>query len=227
MADMTFATAWTQGRHLIDGPEGILEVLVDVPTVFPPRGLAIVAHPQPLLGGSAQHKVPHFLAKSLTEAGWLVVRPNFRGVGGSAGVHDGGNGEANDLLWLTQTLREQLRPRSLSLIGVSFGAYVQAKVAAQLQFQDQIAGHVILAAMPWGEVEGGRRYDTPQAITNALVIHGELDERVPLAAVLEWARVGSQVVSVIPGSDHLFTGKLPTLRKLILDFLSVPGHLIS
>ena len=80
--------------------------------------------------------------------------------------------------------------------------------------------------MPWGEVEGGRRYETSQGIANALVIHGEFDDRVPLAAVLEWARGGSQVISVIPGSDHLFTGKLPMLRKQILDFLSVSEHFV-
>lgn len=222
---MSTAMALTPGKHLIDGPYGAIELLVDVPAAQPHKGLAIVAHPQPILGGSAQHKVPHFLAKALSEAGWLVVRPNFRGVGGSAGEHDRGNGESIDLLWLTQTLRGDLSPSALALVGISFGAYVQAKVAAHLQAQGMGADHVVLAAMPWGEVEGGRSYDTPQGITNALVIHGELDDRVPLATVLEWGRIGSQVVSVIPGSDHLFTGKLPMLRKLILDFLFVSGHL--
>lgn len=221
---MSFAEALTQGKHLLDGPQGVIELLVDVPGVQAAKGLAIVAHPQPLLGGSAQHKVPHFIAKSLTEAGWLVVRPNFRGVGGSTGQHDSGHGESNDLLWLAQALRKEFRPAALALVGISFGAYVQANVAAQLQSQGEAAEHVVLAAMPWGRVEGGRHYDTPQDISNALVIHGERDERVPLAAILDWASVGPQAVSVIPTSDHLFTGKLVVLRKLILDFLSVTRH---
>ena len=92
-------------------------------------------------------------------------------------------------------------------------------MAAQLQTQGHAAQGVVLAAMPFGEVEGGRRYDTPQNIDNALVVHGELDERVPLTSALDWARPASQVVSVVPGADHLFTGKLPILRSLILNFL--------
>ena len=121
---MSAALILTAGKQLIDGPQGVIELLVDVPLTQPAKGLAIVAHPQPLLGGSAQHKVPHFLAKALTDAGWLVVRPNFRGVGGSVGQHDGGKGESSDLLWLAQTLREGVRPKALALVGISFGAFV-------------------------------------------------------------------------------------------------------
>jgi len=163
--------------HLLEGPAGTLEVLVDASDQ--PQGLVVMAHPQPLLGGSAQHKVPHFLAKALADAGWCVLRPNFRGVGRSAGLHDQGEGETQDLLWLVATARAQAHDLPLALIGISFGAFVQARVASQLQDQGQAAQGVVLAAMPSGEVEGGRRYDTPQNIDKALVIHGERDERVP------------------------------------------------
>jgi alpha/beta superfamily hydrolase len=213
------ASTWlTSGAHLLEGPVGAMEVLVDAPAQ--PRGLAIMAHPQPLLGGSAQHKVPHFLAKALADAGWCVLRPNFRGVGRSAGQHDQGEGETQDLLWLVDAARAQTQGLPLALIGISFGSFVQARVATQLQTQGHAAQGVVLAAMPFGEVEGGRRYDTPQNIDNALVVHGELDERVPLTSALDWARPASQVVSVVPGADHLFTGKLPILRSLILNFLT-------
>ena len=70
-------------------------------------------------------------------------------------------------------------------------------------------------------MDGGRRYDTPQAsIPDALVIHGEHDERVPLSAVLDWARPAVQPVVVVPGADHFFTGKLPVLRSLVLAHLA-------
>ena len=88
---MQFPDTLQSGAHVVDGPAGSLEVIFDVPlgrTV----GLAVVAHPQPLLGGTAQHKVPQILARGLHEAGWLVARPNFRGVGHSAGSHDEGRG---------------------------------------------------------------------------------------------------------------------------------------
>ncbi len=209
----------SQGNHAIDGPSGDIEIFVDVPTSGVVNGVAIVCHPQPLLGGSAQHKVPHYLAKSLTEIGWLVFRPNFRGVGRSGGKHDRGDGEAQDIYWLAQQIKGQFPIAPVALIGVSFGAFVQAKVAEKLESTGQQAEHVVLSAMPWGEVEGGRTYDTPQTIANALVIHGELDERVPLASIFAWARSSTQVVSVIPGADHLFTGKLPVLKDLIVTFL--------
>ena len=220
---MTAPPRWSPGRRHLDGPAGAMEVLVDVPSGLAPRGVAIVAHPQPLLGGSAQHKVPHLLARAATGAGWLVLRPNFRGVGQSAGQHDAGDGETTDLLWLAAQLRTDFPQQPLALIGFSFGAFVQARVAAALQQAGQPADRVCLAGMPWGAVEGGRFYDTPQGLAHALVVHGECDSRVPLAAVLDWARPDGQVVSVVPGADHFFTGRLPVLRDLVLDFLARPG----
>jgi alpha/beta superfamily hydrolase len=207
----------------MNGPEVTLEIFVDALINVPKAGLLILAHPQPLLGGSAQHKVPHFLAKSLAENGWWVVRPNFRGVGRSSGVHDAGEGETRDLLWLTQTLRRQMPMLPLALVGVSFGAFVQARVAQALQGSGEPACRVVLVSMPWGAVEGGRNYDTPQGIENLTVIHGELDERVPLSAVLDWARPAFQPICVLPGADHLFSGKLTHLVRYVCDAVGHPS----
>jgi uncharacterized protein len=192
-----------------------LEVLVDTPGI-PPLGVALVGHPQPLLGGSAVHKVPQFLARGLVEAGWVVVRPNFRGVGRSAGVHDAGIGETDDMLVVVQRLRELPLGERMTLVGFSFGAFVQARVARSLADAGAPAWRTVLAGMPFGEVDGGRRYDTPDGLPAALVVHGEADERVPLQAVLDWARPLVQPVTVVPGADHFFTGKLATLRALVL-----------
>ena len=81
------------GVQVIEGPAGPMEVVVDAARGPVHGGIAIVAHPQPLLGGHALHKVRQVLARALSEVGWAVARPNFRGVGRSAGVHDGGVGE--------------------------------------------------------------------------------------------------------------------------------------
>lgn len=206
------------GARVVDGPAGALELLIDAPASAP-LGVALVAHPQPLLGGSAVHKVPQFLARGLVESGWAVVRPNFRGVGRSAGVHDAGIAETGDLLHLVQDLRETPAGQRLALVGFSFGAFVQARVAHALADAGAPAWRVVLAGMPVGEVEGGRHYDTPDRIPAALVVHGEADERVPLQAVLDWARPQVQPVTVIPGADHFFTGKLPALRALVQSHL--------
>jgi len=195
-----------------------MEVIFDLPKE-PATGVAIVAHPQPLLGGHAMHKVPQVLARGLCEAGWLVARPNFRGVGRSAGAHNAGLGETDDMLALCAALSEACPNLRLALVGFSFGAVVQARVARALADRGTPAWRVCLAGMPSGEVEGQRSYDTPDGIPNALIVHGEFDERVPLKAVLDWARPQPQPVVVVPGADHFFTGRLHVLRSLVLSHL--------
>ena len=84
----------------IEGPAGRIECLIKHPhgddTRIPP-GVAVVCHPHPMFGGTMHNKVVHAAAESMVRAGLCVVRFNFRGVGGSGGSHDGGNGEQEDL----------------------------------------------------------------------------------------------------------------------------------
>lgn len=207
------------GARLLDGPAGPIEVFFDGPEAGA-RGLALVAHPQPLLGGTALHKVPQVMARGLSDAGWRVARPNFRGVGRSAGTHDDGVGETGDLLALCAALLAAQPTLPLALLGFSFGAYVQARVARALSDRGTPAWRVVLAGMPCGDVEGQRRYDPPQGIAHALVVHGEYDERVPLRQVFDWARPQAQPVVVVPGADHAFSGRLPVLRALVLSHLT-------
>lgn len=216
---MHIEPAAASGSHLLEGAAGALEVFIDRPAAAP-VGLAVVTHPQPLMGGHAGHKVPQVLARALCEAGWLVARPNFRGVGRSAGAHAAGHGEAEDVLALCAALRACWPAQRLALLGFSFGAFVQARVAHALAGQDAPAWRVVLAGMPAGTVESGRRYDTPDGIAEALVVHGEHDAVVPLQAVLDWARPTRQPVTVVPGADHFFTGRLPVLRRLALAHLA-------
>ena len=195
-----------------------MEVVFDLPQTVS-QGIAIVTHPQPLLGGHAMHKVPQLLARALCDAGWLVARPNFRGVGRTAGSHDGGMGETDDVLTLVDLLRDRWPGLRLSLIGFSFGAFVQARAARALCDRGAPAWRICLAGLPFGDVEGGRRYDTPDVAPDTLVIHGEHDERVPLRAVLDWARPQAQPIVVVSGADHFFTGRLHLLRSLVVTHL--------
>jgi alpha/beta superfamily hydrolase len=207
------------GRHLVDGPAGAMEVLVDAPGTSP-RGIAVVTHPQPLLGGTAMHKIPHLLSRALRDEGWLAVRPNFRGVGASQGLHDAGIGETQDVLALVAHLREPHPELPLALVGFSFGAFVLSRVARELADRGTPARRVVLAGLPNGEVEGQRRYVPEGGLADALVVHGENDERVALSKVLDWARPHGQPIVVIPGADHFFTGRLPVLRKLVLAHMA-------
>jgi hypothetical protein len=62
-----------------------------------PRGIALVAHPHPLYGGTMDNKVAQTLARTFVGLGYVTARFNFRGVGESEGVHDHGQGEVDDM----------------------------------------------------------------------------------------------------------------------------------
>lgn len=216
---MTTLESNGNGARLLDGPAGKMEVMFDLPGPAI-GGIAVVTHPHPLIGGTARHKIPQLLARALCDAGWLVARPNFRGVGQSAGTHDEGLGETDDVLALCGMLREAHSGKRLVLVGFSFGAFVQARVARILADRGDPAWRVCLTGMPAGDIPGRRSYEPPADVPDAMVIHGELDERVPLAFVFDWARASMQPVIVVPGADHFFTGRLPVLRSLVMAHLA-------
>ncbi|SPA43072.1 putative hydrolase; alpha/beta fold [Cupriavidus taiwanensis] len=218
---MALASGTEKAR--LDGDAGPIEMLVDRPK-GDPRGIAVVSHPHPLLGGSATHKVPHQLAKALVARGYLTVRPNFRGVEGSGGPHDQGRGEAQDMLAVVSHLRDAHPGLPLALAGFSFGAFVMTHVAAALAAQSVPIRHLVLTGVPYGVVKGHRSYDTPAVPADCLVVHGERDERAQLAALFDWARPQALPVVVVPGADHFFTGKLPLLVRIVGGYLDRPAH---
>src|SRR5690606_12338582 len=87
----------TLERLVIDGPAGTLETDLNDPGE-PRRGIALIAHPNPVQGGTKDNKVITTLAKTLFGLGYVAIRPNFRGVGQSAGSFDQGTGETEDIL---------------------------------------------------------------------------------------------------------------------------------
>jgi alpha/beta superfamily hydrolase len=206
------------GPILLDGPVGKLEIVVDRPKADP-VAIAIVLHPHPSQGGTAEHKIPAALAKALADLGFLVLRPNFRGVGRSEGDHASAAGEADDIRQLIDAATKAFPQLEIALAGFSFGAFVAAKVAKQLAEAGRPLRRVALASLPYGPVRGSQSYDTPSGIPGALVVHGERDDRVPLGAVLDWARLDGQPVVVVPGTDHFFKGRLVVLRALVVEHL--------
>lgn len=211
-------------RESFPGPAGALEVLIDAPTGAP-AGIAVVAHPHPSQGGTAEHKIPQVLARALQAHGFLVARPNYRGVGASEGTYDGGPGEAQDVLAVVRELRAQYPGLPLALAGFSFGAYVLTLGIGELGDSGESIAHLILSGMPDGRLSETLAYETPAVAAiapGALVIHGERDERVPLVNVFEWARPQELPVVVIPGAGHFFTGKLPALRTVVEGYLRRP-----
>ncbi|HET6726287.1 MAG TPA: alpha/beta fold hydrolase, partial [Gammaproteobacteria bacterium] len=116
----------------LSGGAGDIEALLDEPRGAP-TAIAVVCHPHPLFQGTMHNKVAHILARALTDLGALALRFNFRGVGASAGEHDGGDGETDDAVAVAEWLREQHPALPFWLGGFSFGAMVTLRAASRLQ----------------------------------------------------------------------------------------------
>ena len=187
-------------RVLIDGPAGKIECAVDEPGGRTSRGIALVAHPHPLFGGSLDNKVAQTLARAFVELGYTAWRPNFRGVGASEGTHDEGRGEVEDLVAVLEFSKSE-KP---VLAGFSFGAAVQTKLAQRVKPERMaLVGVAVkhLEAMP--------------VPADTILIHGEEDTTVLLADVLAWAKPQDLPVVVVPGADHFFHRRLNILRSII------------
>lgn len=199
----------------IDGPVGPLQTLVDEPEVL--RGLALVAHPHPVLGGTNRNKVVHTLAHTLRDLGYVALRPNFRGVGKSAGSYDHGNGETKDVLAVYDYATKRWDPSAtlpLVLAGYSFGAFVQTRVAQRLAEAVRPVQRLVLVGLPAGPMENWPH--SPEPIPgDSLLIHGNRDEVVPLDHVLAYAKTLSLAVTEVPDADHFFHGRLHEIRAII------------
>ncbi len=201
---------------LLEGADGRIEVFVD--TLEPslaPSGIALIAHPHPLFGGTADNKVVTTLAKTLRSLGYITLRPHFRGVGLSDGEHDHGEAETRDLLRVYDYAQQRFGARPVVLAGFSFGAYVVTRLAKLLTERGMPAERLILVGTAAGYIEGARSYQTEAVAPDTIVIHGSNDETVPLAHVLAWAEPLELPISVIPGADHFFHRKLHIIRNII------------
>jgi uncharacterized protein len=192
-------------RFFVDGGAGRIETVLDRPEGNP-RGVALVAHPHPLYGGTLDNKVVQTLAKAFVELGYASLRPNFRGVGGSEGAHDEGRGETEDLLRVAAHAKETLGDLPLVLAGFSFGAAVQTQVAQRAR-----PARVVLVGIAVG------RFPSETVPSDSIVIHGERDDTIPLSKVLDWARPQELPVVVVPGADHFFHLRLQIIKKIVVN----------
>lgn len=212
---------------MLQGPVGAIEAQEDLPSLQPgatPRGVAVITHPHPLFAGTMDNKVVQTLARAFVQCGWRTVRFNFRGVGATDGVHDAGRGELQDLLaviaYATNPETAGLvpdHPVPLALAGFSFGSFVASHALAPLGPQRAPQQLVLVGT-------AATRFDVasvPQELhARTLVLHGEHDDTVPLADVMNWARPQTLPVTVVPGGSHFFHGQLPLLRNLVVRHLA-------
>ena len=189
----------TTRRELLAGPAGTIECAVDDPEGTP-RGVALVAHPHPLFGGTLDNKVVQTLARAFVDLGYAAWRPNFRGVGASEGRHDEGRGEVDDLAAVLKHTGAQ-KP---VLAGFSFGAAMQTKLAQTVPPERMVLVGIAV-----------NKFQAPTVPADTIVIHGEKDDTAPLKAVLDWALPQDLPVVVVPGADHFFHRRLNILRAIV------------
>jgi uncharacterized protein len=207
-------------RHMVAGPAGLIECAIDMPpsplldssTVAQSHGTVVLCHPHPQHGGTMDNKVVQTLVRAFVQLGWRTVRFNFRGVGASQGEWGGGLGEIEDALAVIQALRQP--DQAFMLAGFSFGAYVASEVALRLSDEAKPLRMVLIGPST-------QRQIMPAVPAGTVVIHGELDEIVPLAATLNWARPQSLPVLVFPGVGHFFHGQLGLLKNTVVQALQV------
>ncbi len=200
-------------RLMLTGAAGQIEALRDLPESAS-KGLAIICHPHPLFGGTMDNKVVQTLARACVQTGWTALRFNFRSIGQSEGAYDEGRGEADDLRGLIQ----QFAPTgsALALAGFSFGSFVVSQVLNEAMQSHDLQKIVMVGT-------AASRFAV-QAIPlqlheKLLLVHGEQDDTVPLASVMDWARPQVLPITVVPGGGHFFHGQLPLLRGLVARHL--------
>jgi|TARA_B100000315_G_scaffold247481_1_gene276218 hypothetical protein len=197
------------------GPAGRLEALLDEPDGGrEPLAAVVMAHPHPEYGGTMHTKVVFRAAKAFQRIGCAVLRFNFRGVGVSDGIHDGGDGERDDFRAALELMAGRYPTVELWAAGFSFGAWVALTVGAT---SDRVAlvfgiappvAHQSFAELrcsskPKFFIQGER--DELCALKDMWRLYGELNEPKELV--------------VIDGADHLFDGKTLEVGDAIEDLL--------
>jgi uncharacterized protein len=213
-------------RFTVSGPAGALECLRDMPDPAAwttPRGIALIAHSHPLFGGTVDNKVVQTMARAAVACGWEAIRFNFRGVGASQGVYDEGRGEVDDALAVLDFCAAPSQ-KPIALAGFSFGSHVISHLIfklfepnASVQRSDYAIEKIVFIGTATSRFAVAPL--PPELHTRSLVIHGEADDTVPLADVMDWARPQLLPVTVIPAAGHFFHGQLPLIKSLVARHL--------
>jgi alpha/beta superfamily hydrolase len=197
-------------KFYLDGDAGKMQCLLDLPE-HEPRGIALVAHPHPLYGGTMENKVAQTLARTFVTLGYAVARFNFRGVGESEGVYDDGRGEVDDMAIMYEHMRARYPDLPITLTGFSFGTFVQAQFAQRLAAEGRPAERLVLVGTAAG------KWPMPPVPQDTILIHGEQDDTITMQQVFDWARPLDIPVTIIPGADHFFHRKLGHIKNLVIQ----------
>ncbi|HLR30359.1 MAG TPA: alpha/beta hydrolase [Paenalcaligenes sp.] len=205
------------------GQVGVIDCALDWPSETP-RGWALVLHPLPTEGGTRDNKVVTTISRACADLGLLAVRPNFRGVGLSAGEFDAAKGELHDMHALVEQFQAQFPEfdgKPWALAGFSFGTAVAAQLYSLLAQEQSPTPDALLLS---GTAVQRFRHVEVQVPNHTYLVHGADDEVVPLSEAMDFGKEHELAVTVIPDCTHFFHGKLILLRQLVSDQIQLMLH---
>ncbi len=206
-------------QGLCQGLVGDVQYTLDHPAEEP-RGWALILHPHPLHGGTRDNKIVTTVGRACVQNSLLTIRPNFRGVGASAGEFDNGVGETADMLACVEHVlssQTELADKPWVLAGFSFGSSVAAQLRAGLADRGlPLPARMMLI----GSAVERFRHRAISVPADTVLVHGEVDDVVPLAECMEFAREHELPVTIVPDAGHFFHGKLLILRQLVQAWLN-------
>ena len=159
---------YPKGNLFVPASHGKLEAILKEPD-GETKGAALVCHPHPLGGGTMHNKVVYRAAAGLVEAGLVTLRFNFRGVGGSTGAHDDGEGEKQDVLDALAYLIENYPGQEITFAGFSFGS----RVGTETLMEDERVPRLISLGTPVNKYDFSYLKNVRKPI---LFVHGDEDE---------------------------------------------------
>ena len=203
------------GNLFLEGPAGRLEAILREPATEVTRA-AIVCHPHPLFGGTMHNKVVFRIARAFQDAGFAVLRFNFRGTGKSEGIHDNGQGEQDDLRAALRFIETKYPKAALWLAGFSFGAAVMLRAACgDKRERALVAAGTPVSRPDFSQIRPGNQ---PKLfVQGALDEFGSAEDLKRFVATLE----GINQVKIIEGADHFFEGHLPEVFQAVTDFIAL------
>ncbi|MEW6369140.1 MAG: alpha/beta fold hydrolase [Acidobacteriota bacterium] len=198
----------------IPGPAGRLESILMLPDGLP-IAAGVLCHPHPLHGGTMHYKAVYHAARAFQENGCAALRFNFRGVGRSAGRHDHGRGEQDDVRAALAGVEQRFAGLPIVLGGFSFGSVMALKVGVR----DPHVKALLAMGLPLSAVPSTAFL--ADCTLPRLFIQGEFDQ---FGSLLDLQALVDRLpeprsLEVVPGSDHFFTGHMDRLQRSVASWV--------
>lgn len=179
------------------------------------HGIIVLCHPHPQHGGTMRAPMLGTIAKHAVSDGFDVLRFNFRGAGGSTGVHGDGHEELRDVD-AAMTYASRLEVPLVGIAGWSFGAAVALSWQAQTGSTVPYVGIAPPVSSPLTPVLPD---PTNLAPARRRFIIGERDQFIDPDELETYAQSISAEIVRYPGTDHFFLLKHKSLAEDVVDLI--------